>query len=214
MEIEMKYAIENKDVAEAIWDDEYLNGIGDPASREAVYMKSAYFDTEEGILLKNDVAFRVRMEGNRIVASLKWNGSSSGGLHKREEVNVPIDDPACFLEPSPEIFRESDQGIAMLELIGKERLHSILEMNFIRRRFRVDYGKSIMELAIDTGEILTNEGELPICELEIELFSGEQEDVVTLGDILKEKYNLLPLDASKYARGLNLVRESYQAKQE
>lgn len=212
MEIEMKYTIRDKETAEAIWEDDYFNEISDASSRETVYMKSAYFDTEEGILLKNDVAFRVRMEGNKVVASLKWNGSSSEGLHTREEVNVPVDDPACFLEPSPEIFQESDQGRAMMELIGKERLYSILEMNFIRRRFRVDYGKSIMELAIDTGDILTTCGEVPICELEIELFSGEQEDVIALGDILKEKYDLIPLDASKYARGLKLLRECYQLK--
>ena len=174
MEIEMKFAIGNKEVAEAIWEDEYLKKIGDSSSKEAVYMKSAYFDTEERVLLKNDVAFRVRMEGNKVIASLKWNGSSSGGLHKREEVNVPVDDPACFLEPSPEIFRESDQGKAMMDLIGEERLYSILEMNFVRRRIRVDYENSIMEIAVDTGEILTENGELPICELEIELFSGEQ----------------------------------------
>ena len=212
MEIEMKYTIRDKETAEAIWEDDYFNEISDASSRETVYMKSAYFDTEEGILLKNDVAFRVRMEGNKVVASLKWNGSSSEGLHTREEVNVPVDDPACFLEPSPEIFQESDQGKAMMELIGEERLYSILEMNFIRRRFRVDYGKSIMELAIDTGDILTTCGEVPICELEIELFSGEQEDVIVLGDILKEKYDLIPLDASKYARGLKLLRECYQLK--
>ena len=212
MEIEMKYTIRDKETAEAIWEDDYFNEISDASSRETVYMKSAYFDTEEGILLKNDVAFRVRMEGNKVVASLKWNGSSSEGLHTREEVNVPVDDPACFLEPSPEIFQESDQGRAMMELIGEERLYSILEMNFIRRRFRVDYGKSIMELAIDTGDILTTCGEVPICEPEIELFSGEQEDVIALGDILKEKYDLIPLDASKYARGLKLLRECYQLK--
>lgn len=207
MEIEMKYAIPDKEVAEAIWEDQYLNKVGDSSSRDSVYMKSAYFDTDANILLNNDIAFRVRMEGSKVVASLKWNGSSSDGLHKHEEVNVPVDDPACFLQPSPEIFKESDQGADMMELIGNERLHSILEMNFIRKRVRVDYGESIMELAIDIGEILTNEGDLPICELEIELFSGDEKDVIALGNILKEKYNLLPLDASKYARGLNLVHE-------
>ena len=207
MGIEMKYAIPNKEVAEAIWEDEYLNQIGDSASRNAVYMKSSYFDTEDKILLKNDVAFRVRMEGNKVVASLKWKGGSSEGLHKREEVNVPIDDPACFLQPSPEIFKESDQGADMMSLVGAEPLHSILEMNFIRKRIRVDYKESIMELAIDTGEILTVDGEIPICELEIELFSGTEEDVKALGGIIREKYNLEPLDASKYARGLNLLQE-------
>lgn len=204
MEIEMKYAIPNKELAETIWNDDYLKEVEDPTSRDVVFMKSAYFDTEDNILLKNDVAFRVRMEGGKVVASLKWNGKSSAGLHKREEVNVPVDDPACFLEPSPEIFKESEQGADMMTLVGEKRLHSILEMNFVRKKVRIDYGESIMELAIDTGEILTNDGELPICELEIELFSGEEEDVKSLGRIVSEKYALKPLNASKYARGLNL----------
>lgn len=205
MEIEMKYSIADKEVADAIWNDDYIEQISDPSSKETVYMKSAYFDTDENVLLKHDVAFRVRMEGNKTIASLKWNGSSDDGMHRHEEVNVPVDDSACFLEPSPEIFKESEQGADMMELIGGNRLHSILEMGFMRRRVRVDYGESIMELAIDTGEILTNDGELPICELEIELFSGDEEDVRKLGDIIKEKYDLSPLNISKYARGLSLI---------
>lgn len=205
MEIEMKYAIPNKEVAEAIWQDEYLNEVGDSSSKNVVHMKSVYFDTEERILLKNDVAFRVRMEGNKVVASLKWKGASQEGLHKREEVNVPVDDPACFLQPSPEIFKESDQGEDMMELVGNRPLLSILEMNFIRKRIRIDYKESIMELAIDIGGILTEDGEIPICELEIELFSGKEEDVKDLGAIMEEKYDLKTLDASKYARGLNLM---------
>lgn len=205
MEIEMKYSIADKEVADALWNDDYIEKICDSSSRETVYMKSAYFDTDENVLLKHDVAFRVRMEGNKTIASLKWNGSSDDGMHRHEEVNVPVDDPACFLEPSPDIFKESEQGADMMDLIEDSRLHSILEMGFMRKRVRVDYGESIMELAIDTGEILTNDGELPICELEIELFSGDEEDVRKLGDVLREKYDLSPLNISKYARGLSLI---------
>lgn len=209
MEIEMKYGINDKGSAEAIWEDDYLNEIGNVDSRETVYMKSAYFDTEDHILSKNDVAFRVRMEGNRVVASLKWNGSSEGGLHIREEVNVPIADPACLIQPSSNIFKESEQGKAMMELIGEKKLHSILEIHFLRRKIRVDTGRSILELAIDTGDIITNFGNVPICELEIELFSGEQEDVIAIGDVLVQKYSLVPLDESKYARGLRHLAENY-----
>lgn len=202
MEIEMKFALANKEMADSIWEDDFIDKIGDPESRETQLLKSAYFDTEDHVLLKNDVAFRVRMEGSKVVASLKWKGSSSEGMHKREEVNVPVDDPACFLAPSPQIFAESEQGADMIALVGDKSLHSNLEMSFIRRKIRVDYGESIMELAIDTGEILAKEGELPICELEIELFSGKEEDVRTIGQMLKEKYDIEPLDVSKYARGL------------
>lgn len=207
MEVEMKYAIPDKAKADAIWEDDYLHQIGDADTRETVYMKAAYFDTEQNTLSKNDIAFRVRMEGNRVVASLKWNGSSDHGLHRRQEINVPVDDPACFLQPSAELFRESEAGKELLELLGNEELHSMLETHFLRRRLRVDLGQSIMEVAIDTGDIVTEVGNAPICELEIELFSGEQTDVETLGQVLSGKYDLTPLNDSKYARGLTLISD-------
>lgn len=205
MEIEMKLAIKEKAEADLIWEHDYLREIGDVDSRETVYMKAAYFDTEDYILSKHDIAFRVRMEGNRVVASLKWNGSSQEGLHIREEVNVPIDDPACFLQPSADIFIESEAGRDLMPMIENKILHSLLEIHFLRRRLRIDTGRSILEVAIDTGDIISGFGNLPICELEIELFSGEQEDVLAIGQVLIDKFNLVPLNESKYSRGLKLI---------
>jgi len=160
MEIEMKYSIGDKEIAKNIWDDEYLLSVEEKDSREKVFMKAAYFDTDDNILSKNDISFRVRMEGCRIVASLKWNGTCKDGLHKREEINVPVKDEACFILPSPEIFKESDIGQEMIELIGDRKLHSILETHFLRSKLRVDTGKSICEVAVDVGEIITDFGKL------------------------------------------------------
>jgi len=207
MEIEMKYSIPDKACADALWEDAELNGMADAESRETLYMKSAYFDTEDRILSKNDIAFRVRMEGNRIVAALKWNGTVEKGLHIRDEINVPVDDQACFIQPSPDIFKESETGRQVMALVGEKKLCSLLEINFLRKRLRVDDGRSILEVAVDIGEILTDYGETPICELEIELFSGETEDVTQLGCKLAEKYGLSPMDESKYSRGLKLIQE-------
>jgi len=210
MEIEMKYGIGDKEIARSIWEDEYLLSIEEKDSRERVYMKAAYFDTDDDILSKNDIAFRVRMEGSRIVASLKWNGESVEGLHTREEINVPVNDETCFIMPSPEIFKESDIGRDMIALVGGKPLHSLLETRFLRSRMRVDTGKSICEVAIDEGEIVTDFGTLPICELEIELFTGDQEDVLKMGKNLAEKYGLTAENRSKYARGLTLLEEAKQ----
>lgn len=207
MEIEMKYGIGDKEIAKSIWEDEYLLSMEEKDSRERVYMKASYFDTDDYILSKNDIAFRVRMEGSRIVASLKCNGTSVGGLHTREEINVPVKDEACFIMPDPEIFKESDIGRGMIALVQGKPLHSLLETRFLRSRMRIDTGKSICEVAIDEGEIVTDFGSLPICEMEIELFSGDQEDVLRIGKALAEKYQLTAEDRSKYARGLKLLED-------
>lgn len=208
MEIELKYRISDKEVAKRIWDDEYLSNMEEKESREKVFMKASYFDTDDYLLSKNDTAFRIRMEGNRIIASLKYNGESVEGLHTREEINVPVKDEACFIQPDPGIFKESEMGQYLMELIGDKPLHSLLETRFLRSRLRIDTGKSICEVAIDEGEIVTDFGNLPICELEIEWFSGEQEEMRQVGNTLAEKYELIEENQSKYARGLHLLEEN------
>jgi triphosphatase len=208
MEIEMKYGIGDKETAKRIWEDEYLLSIEEKDSRERVYMKASYFDTDDYILSKKDIAFRVRMEGSRIVASMKWKGASVEGLHTREEINVPVNDEACFIAPDPELFKESDIGRDMIALVQGKPLHSLLETRFLRSRMRVDTGKAICEVAIDEGEIVTDFGNLPICEMEIELFTGDQEDVRRIGETLAEKYGLTAENRSKYARGLKLLEDN------
>ena len=207
MEIEFKYGIADKEIANQLWEDNYLAGIEEKDSRESLYMKASYFDTDDYIMSKNDIAFRIRMEGTRIVASLKWNDSVEEGLHTREEINVHVTDDSCFILPDAGIFKESDIGRDVIKLIGEKPLHSLLETRFLRRRLRVDTGKAICEVAIDEGEIVTDFGTLPILELEIELFSGEQEDIFRIGKILAEKYGLVPENRSKYARGVGLLED-------
>lgn len=208
MEIEMKYGISDKERAEEIWEDPHLLGIGDLSSRETVLMKAVYFDTEDYVLSNNDMAFRVRMEGNRIVASLKWNGAIAiDGCHTREEINVPVTDETYFISPPADIFKESAQGKVLLDLVRGKQLHNMMENRFLRRKMRVDSGSAICEIAVDTGEIITDAGSIAICELEIELYSGEVEQIKQIGTELCGKYGLTPENQSKYARGLRLLQQ-------
>lgn len=207
MEIELKYNISDAETAEKLWLDDMLSSWEEEDSREKVVMKSAYFDTEDLILCKNDIAFRVRKEGSRFIASLKWDGKSDGALHQRQEINVPVDDEACFLSPSSELFRESEIGQHVIDLIGDQMLTCIIEMDFIRRRFRVDHMDNIMEVSIDQGEIVTDKGTVPISEVEIELFSGDENVLTEVGAQLAEKYDLKAGLSSKFARGLELIQD-------
>ncbi|MDR2088014.1 MAG: CYTH domain-containing protein [Clostridiales Family XIII bacterium] len=205
MEVELKYKLHDKKLLTDIPNDAYLIGIEEKDTREQVFMKAAYFDTEGYVLSEHDIAFRVRMEGSRIVASLKWNDSGENGLYTREEINVPVDDPACFLMPDPLLFRESEVGKHVAELLDGKPLISIFEIKFLRNRFRVDTGGAICEVSLDDGDIITDFGELHIAEIEIELFSGNKEEFLKLGAALAEKYGLAPEPESKYARGLKLL---------
>jgi triphosphatase len=205
LEIELKYKLHDKKLLTMIPNDDYLVGIEEKGTREQLFMKAAYFDTEDYVLSENDIAFRVRMEGSRIIASLKWNDSSDDGMYTREEINVPVDDPACFLMPDPLLFKESEMGQDIADLLNGKPLVSMLEMKFLRDRFRVDTGDAICEVSLDDGDIITDAGELHVSEMEIELFSGSKDALSKLGAALAEKYALAPEIESKYARGLKLL---------
>lgn len=201
MEVELKYAIGSKEVADQIWEDEELKKIEEPETRETVFMSATYFDTADLDLSKNDMAYRVRREGDRLVAALKWGGDSEGALHKREEINIPVLDT----KPNPVIFEACDIGPDLMQIIGGKELHSVVDMHIERKRFRVDTGDCLLEISVDTGEIVTENGKDPVCEVEFELFSGSEEGLMKIGQKLAEKYQLESEKRSKFYRGLMLL---------
>lgn len=207
MEIEMKYSVSDKETADAIWEDAELLELSDMTTAESVVMKAIYFDTADGDLRSNNVAVRVRSEGDINFATLKWGGKKSeGGLHQREEINIPVSSEMSFINLDPSIFAESPDGAMLLDLIKGKPLENLLEMRFLRRRKRLTYESSVMELALDSGSIITDKGDVPIMEMEIELFAGSENAIKKLGDKLAEKYKLAPKDSSKFKDGMRKLQ--------
>ncbi len=206
MEIEMKYAIPGREKAEEIWEEACRDARAEASSIERLVMKAIYFDTEDRTLARNNVVVRVRAEGERTFATLKWGGKTGeDGLHETEEVNIPVSGEVNFISLPSDIFKESEDGRKMLELIGDKPLVNLLETRFLRSRMRVLYGGSLMELSVDVGSIVTDAAEEPICELEIELFAGKTSDIQSLGSKLQKQYGLTPEPRTKFARGFALI---------
>ena len=204
MEIELKYLLTEDIAKDRIFADHHLLEIKDPDSEETIPMRAIYLDTEDGSLRQKEMAFRVRLEDERRVATMKWGGSAEGGLHARGELNVPVD-KAFVQDPSIEVFRGSEIYEEIAEAVGDKKLVPVMEMEFTRRQMRVDTGRSISVVSLDDGVIRTAKGEEPIAELEVELYSGDQEDMMRLGEELAAKYNLVPSDHSKFQKGLMLL---------
>jgi inorganic triphosphatase YgiF len=216
MEIELKYKVRSRELLEKIERDKFLASIAERGSAATVAMKAAYFDSEDRILMKNDIAFRIRKEGDRLVGTLKWRERDTGvsGLYARDEVSVPVADDSCFLSPDPYIFKDSIEGQAMLEAISGQPLVLIFETIFTRRRFRVDSGAAICEVSLDAGEIIAEDRRAPIQELEIELFSGSEDELIRIGDKVASVYELEPEPLSKFARGRALVENQDNDREE
>jgi inorganic triphosphatase YgiF len=207
MEIELKYRIDNRELLRKIENDKFLRAIAEKGSEQTVAMKAAYFDTDDRILMSNNIAFRIRKEGDRLVGTLKWRDKDMGvsGLYAREELSVPVTDDSCFFSPDPYIFKDSSEGQAMLEAVSGQPLVLVFEAVFTRRRFRIDSEGTICEVSLDTGDLIAGERRAPIQEVEIELYSGSKDELLRIGDKVAQAYGLEPEPLSKFARGKALA---------
>ena len=202
MEIELKFAVPDEETRQEIWDNELYKLYEDSDSREELVLNSKYFDTEDEILAQNGIAYRVRVEGGSPVATLKCKGNTEEGLHVREEINIP----AASTDPDPELFRECSIGERFLQLVDGKDLKCIVETKINLKAFRIDTGEGIFEFSIDEGEVITEAGSVPISELEIELYSGDTEELLRVGGKVKRKYGLEVENKTKYARGMEMLK--------
>lgn len=201
MEIELKYRIPDEETASRIWRNELFSDAEEEDSREEIDLTAHYYDTEDRDLAKSGIAYRIRKEGDHYIATVKWQGKSEEGLHVREELTVP----AAGDEPDLDIFRESRIGEDLLDAAGGKSLTSLMETRIRRKRYRIDTGTGIFEVSVDGGLVETPEGSEKICEVEVELFSGETEELKEIGEKIRRAYDLVPEDVSKYAKGLALI---------
>ena len=206
MEIELKYRLKDKGQIEEILSDERVLECMDPDSREELHMEAAYFDTSDRRLNREGITFRVRRENDKLVGTLKWNGTSEEGMHVREEINVPNLEESKFERPDPEVFCQSDMCENLKELIGQRTLEREVFVDYDRTQVRLDTGKVICELSFDHGKVFRNEEEGTILEMEIELYSGDREEMEKFGAYLAEKYGLIAENKSKFRQGLELGR--------
>lgn len=206
MEVELKYLLRDRKQADDVFADPMVKDIACEGTFETIGMDAVYYDTPGRKLTEAGIAVRVRKEGGSYVATMKDKGSSAAGMHRRTEVNVDLDDSYDTAHPDISIFRGSEVYDRLCDAAGSEELVPVLEMAFERRQVKVDTGKSVSVLSCDDGEIKAAGRSLPIMELEIELVSGDEADLIEYGKKIAEKYGLKAEDRSKFARGYDLLR--------
>ncbi|MGZ9897153.1 CYTH domain-containing protein [Shewanella gaetbuli] len=152
--------------------NDWPNSITEPQQ----YLTNYYYDTPSLSLAKLDCGFRVRAWNNQFEQTIKTAGNVSGGLHTRPEFNVAIKDNHPNLLLFPHNIWPSDCDVSQLN----RNLLCLFETNFKRSTWRVTFNNSIIEVALDYGEVIAHEQHEPICELELELVSGQVADIIEL----------------------------------
>ena len=165
-------------------------------------LANTYFDTEERALRGWQCGLRVRTQDGQHEQTIKCAGQSIGGLHQRPEYNLPLEGEWPVLTAFPSDIWPQGVDIGALQ-------------NGLRPQFRTDFRRqawrllltdgSEVELAFDQGSIEAAGRQEPLCELELELISGQTESLFTLARELLSLGGLRLSGISKAQRGYRLA---------
>lgn len=200
METEFKYRLDDTSVFDDLVQtasdmNVELEGV------ETIDMHAAYFDTEDFDFRKKGIAYRIRHEDDRCTVTIKWDVHVSEGLHQREEFNLVVNDERFALNPDIEIFISSDAYDVLRDAAGDKPLKPTISMDYERKQFKVDTGRSISCISVDAGVIHHIDGHIvPVSELEVEWYYGNEEDFMELAHRIQSKYGLETEDRSKLQR--------------
>lgn len=197
-EIELKLALAPAQLAR-LKRHPLLAKAGPPLRRRLV---SVYFDTPELALMQAQAALRVRRVGRDWVQTVKIGGDSAGGLHQRPELETPVagavPEPGRFAAPAVKALLTADRVV---------RLRPLFETRFWRTAWTLPVsGGGGIEVALDQGEVSCDGRSQPICEVELELKSGQPTALYDLALALAADFDLYPDPVSKAERGYALFQ--------
>lgn len=200
-EIELKYLVENEQVCEKI--TQLLNVHHISFIYDQVQLTNCYFDTKQLALRQHDFGLRVRSKNGKREQTIKAAGQVIGGLHKRPEYNVDIEQNFPELALFPEEIWPENINLDTWQ----EELTVLFSTDFQRSIWTIEFQQSQIELAFDLGVISSAGNSLDICEIELELLTGVESDIFDLARMLMAVLLLRPGTLSKAARGYTLFHQ-------
>jgi inorganic triphosphatase YgiF len=199
-ETELKLRLTDPSLCESIAADPQLDAMRAGRTKDSAY-DTVYYDTADRRLWGRGFSLRLRNTGEGYIATVKNKGTSYGGLAVRGEWNVPLPDDVL----SVHAFADLPVGNALREAVDGKPLVPVVRTVFRRISVDLELDGTLIELAVDKGEIIAGDRRQPLCEVELELKAGDADVLLQLGAVLKMRWPLVPERKSKYARGLMLA---------
>lgn len=163
---------------------------------------NTYYDTPLLDLHARRIAMRFRQKGWQWLLTVKSAEPASGGLAMRSEWETEAT-PGNF-----DFSHVDNDALRHFLEDATEHLEPVFTTDFRRQIWHVPFGGSLIELAVDRGSIESRGKSTPICEIELELLSGQVDDIFGLTRQLQEHIDLVPAIASKAERGYNLFSDT------
>ncbi|SJL85385.1 inorganic triphosphatase [Vibrio palustris] len=163
---------------------------------------NTYFDTPDNWLRNHDIGLRIRRYDDVYIQTVKTAGRVVAGLHQRPEYNAEHsgDDPDLTLHPD-NIWPEGKTVAAL-----QDELVPLFVTDFNRETWLVAMQDgSQIEIAFDSGVVSAGGLSEDICEVELELKSGQVDALFTLARHISEHGGMRLGNRSKAARGYRLA---------
>ena len=187
-EFELKYAI-TEQIQDAV-----AEKYGD---FHTITMETTYFDTPNGDLAERRITLRRRMENGVSVCTVK-TPLPDGGKGEWE---------ICWQEPTTMVAELCKHGAPEQLLAWTEGgIVPVCGARFTRRAKTIDLPGGSVELALDRGILLGGDRQEALCELEVELKSGEDQVALDFAAQIAAEFDLRPEPRSKFRRAQLLAK--------
>lgn len=165
-------------------------------------LTNTYYETADNYLRQHGIGLRIRGENECYEMTAKTAGKVVGGLHQHPEYNIELEKAELDLSLFPaDIWPEHCDLVAL-----QQSLAPLFSTDFSREKWVITYYQSIIEIALDRGEIRAGELSEPLCELEMELKVGQTSHLLELAQEIADFGGLRQGSLSKAARGYHLAK--------
>lgn len=200
LELELKFLLGPADAAAL---PELLALYGEITAAPVSALLNAYFDTPAQWFRQHDMGLRTRQKQGRFEQTIKLAGQHHGALQVRPEYNLPCAGVRPQLSDFPAEIWPLATDLAQLQA----ELIELFRTDFSRQSWLLRTRHAEIDVVYDLGEVRSGARRQQLAELELELLSGDANELFQLAHFLLQH---LPLRAgwlSKAARGYQLYQQ-------
>ena len=200
-EMEIKLSA-SKESLKKLLDSSLLKAAMVPDSLQEKELENYYYDTASYKLFHEGIAYRIRKIDAGYVATVKTDDASQSGFSERKEYNVPVEEAIPTLEGFTELGLTTD----LKKLLAEEELQILFKV-LVRRQIRLLQitPETLLEMAIDKGNIIVGKKKEKIEEIEFEIVKGTKSDLFEFVAALAMEIPLFIEPRSKFKRGIDLL---------
>ena len=199
MELEFKLAVSSPALLEKILFDPQIAEVRKENYR-LIHMATIYYDTPDSRLQTRRWTLRLRQENARLVATLKTPAAGKArGEWECEAASIQAAIPLLLEQGAP---------AELPEILDGEPLIPVCAAQFTRRAADVAFADgTVCEFCGDIGMLVGGANEEDLCEVEIELKSGDAGVAEAFARELQARFGLREEPRSKFARAAALTKE-------